>query len=226
MSYIVLALMVIAALMVLVQAQRQHGARNVTKMLELFGGVLLGGLAVSLALTGRLTFAVPVGAVALALLLRVGSPRGVQGAPLGGSNRSDVRTAWLMMSLDHDTGEMDGQVLRGGFEGRSLSQLNESDLLQFRVEVEDDPQSVQLVEAFLDRTFPDWRTAYNESAHSSAGAPMTRDRALEVLGLDPGASEEDIRRAHRELMKKLHPDHGGSTALAMQVNAAKDFLLG
>ena len=53
---------------------------------------------------------------------------------------------------------------------------------------------------------------------------MTEDEAYEVLGLAKGASGEDIARAHRSLMKKLHPDQGGTTSLAARVNEARDIL--
>ncbi|MEQ9520150.1 MAG: hypothetical protein RLN89_12005 [Parvibaculum sp.] len=62
--------------------------------------------------------------------------------------------------------------------------------------------------------------------HRPQNSGMTRGRALEILGLQNGATRDDIRRAHKMLMQKLHPDHGGSTHLAAEVNAAKDFLLG
>ena len=91
-----------------------------------------------------------------------------------------------------------------------------------------DPQSAQLIEAYLDRAHPSWREdmARAQSAEAGPGGIMTRDEAYEVLGLRPGSSEDDIRRAHRELMLKLHPDRGGSSYLAAKINQAKDVLLG
>jgi curved DNA-binding protein CbpA len=54
---------------------------------------------------------------------------------------------------------------------------------------------------------------------------MTRQEAYQILGLEPGASQEEIHQAWRRLIKAVHPDHGGSAFLTTKINAAKDVLL-
>jgi len=144
---------------------------------------------------------------------------------------SEVRTKLLRMRLDHDTGDLDGEVMQGSFSGRALDTLTEDDLRSLREEsLRYDDESTQLLEAYLDRRFgPDWRSDEQESARErstgSTGA-MSREEAFSVLGLEPGASDSEIRDAHHRLMKRVHPDQGGSTFLATKINQAKDLLLG
>ncbi len=139
-----------------------------------------------------------------------------------------VRTSWLEMELDHDSGEMRGTVLRGAHAGRRLDQLDKKALSELYAEAaSDDAETKRLLEAWLDRTFgTDWRQDFEPSPPERAATGMTRAEALKVLGLTEGASEEDIRAAHRRLMLQNHPDRGGTDYLASKINEAKDILLG
>jgi len=144
-----------------------------------------------------------------------------------------VATAWVEMELDHDTGEMRGRVLKGAFSGSSLQQLSDEDALQFYAEAgAADAETGRLLEAYLDRRFGGaWRAKEQEKTSSSQQRPrsssaMTREEAYRVLGLSAGATEEEIRAAHRRLMLNLHPDRGGTNYLAAKINEAKDVLLG
>jgi DnaJ-class molecular chaperone len=83
--------------------------------------------------------------------------------------------------------------------------------------------------AYLDRRDPRWSEyAQDDTAarRSRAGnGKMSEQEAYQILGLQAGASADAISRAHRTLMKKLHPDQGGSTYLAARINEAKEILL-
>lgn len=148
---------------------------------------------------------------------------------------SRVRTARLEATLEHDTGEMDAEVLAGRFEGRRFSEMEDGEILAVWRDCAGDEESRLIVEAYLDRRRPDWREDVEDDAHAGAGrsggsggggsGAMTEEDAYEVLGLQPGASEAEIRAAHRRLMKQMHPDHGGSTFFAAKLNEAKDVLL-
>jgi DnaJ family protein C protein 19 len=60
----------------------------------------------------------------------------------------------------------------------------------------------------------------------SSGPALSREQAADILGVEIDASEEDIVAAHRRLIQRVHPDRGGSDALAAQINDAKRVMLG
>lgn len=198
---------------------------DLARMLRRSGAVAAILVGVILILLKQLAIALPVIGAGIMLWRRIGAP----GQGPGG--RSSVRSAGLDMMLDHDTGEMDGQVLAGRYEGRRLSELSRESLFDIAEDFRGDAESLRLLEGYLDRRHPGWREDVQADAARRAG-PATRaggmsaQEAYEILGLEPGAGEAEVREAHRRLMKQVHPDRGGSAALAAQINEAKNRILG
>jgi hypothetical protein len=194
------------------------------------GGVaaLLG--AAFMAMRGQFALALPLGFAGLSMLgwLPFG-PAGFGARTQKSTGQvSRVRSAFIEMELDHDTGAMRGRIVAGRHAGAELDPLDLRTLLEFLADI--DAESRALLAAYLDRRDPSWREHAQGDATAGAGRPppsgkMTEEEAYQILGLQPGASAEEIGRAHRALMKKLHPDQGGSTYLAARVNEAKDILL-
>lgn len=195
------------------------------------GGVLALAGAGGLILARVYLLAVPLAFIGYLLLSRR-APLGGGSSPAGraAGRASSVRTAFLEMMLDHDSGEMRGTVLAGAFAGRDLAGLGKDELLVLFNECRAaEAESRQLLEAYLDRRWPGWREELRrrEQAGAAGGrrGPMSLEEAREVLGVAAGARAEEIRAAHRSLMKRLHPDQGGSTYLAAKINEARDVLL-
>lgn len=194
------------------------------------GGVALLGVAGFLTLRGSVNAAIPIFVLGLGLLGQSGLfPGGFPWGQKSSGQRSRVATSLLAMELDHDSGRMDGQILAGPLKGRLLSALKEEELKTFHRQCTTvNDQSRALFEAWLDRSKAGWRETWQAGPRGTGGTPsatMSRAEALSVLGLKEGASEEDIRAAHRRLMKEFHPDRGGSDYLAAKINQAKDILL-
>ena len=207
---------------------------QIVTALKWAGGLVLGAAALWLLATGKLNQALITASAIAPMFVRWKAlwdrMKNLRGPTPG--NRSEVASAWFRMSLDHDTGAMDGMVLQGRYRGRQLSTLSRDDLLALLPDVRvDDPESAALLEAYLDRVHPDWRDEDGAAASEEAprGVPsgaMSRDEAYRVLGLEPGSSEDQVRDAYKRLMKKMHPDQGGSSYLAAKINQAKELLLG
>ena len=143
-------------------------------------------------------------------------------------DRSSIQTNFLSATLDHDTGNISGEVISGLHEGWRLDDLSTEQLQELLAQYSgDDPESAELLRAYLAQR-NDWedQEAEQRSQQAQAAQAMnSKAEALATLGLDDTASEEDIVAAHRSLIQKLHPDRGGNDYLAAKINQAKDFLL-
>lgn len=144
---------------------------------------------------------------------------------------SRLRSAMIEMEYDQRRDTMTGMVIAGPLEGVALDRLDRGNCEGlYRQALREDPDGARLLEAYFDRRFTGWRRAGDRDTHAgprgmAATGGMSEDEAYEVLGLRRGATREDIVRSHRTVMKKWHPDQGGSADLAARANEAKEVLL-
>jgi len=243
-----LGLLALAAGVLLLKWYADADVKTLKKSIRWTGVTLLVLIILVLAATGRLGAAYAVLVGALGWIWRVfnfiqmgrqmsgmfrsfGFNQGFAGFGGGGNaHSSQVESAFLAMTLDHRTGEMDGKVRRGTFEGRVLSELNKDEVSELSHEVQSDHESAQLLDAFIERTHPDWREEHGTADSDGGGSSpqssaMSDDEARRILGVSEAAGEPEIKAAYRKLMAQLHPDKGGSDYLAAKVNQAKELLL-
>ena len=228
MIYVAIGLVVLAVLIgiwllrLFVEADPGQLADAIGRFLLVLGATL-SAVAIIAGLISERVPVVLAGAGGLGLVW-FGATRHRRREKAASATTSAVETDYLKMRLDHGTQTIFGTVRRGSFQGRELADLSRAELLSLWQECRTaDPPSARLLEGYLDRFAPGWREAMNAS---SAADAMTRAEAYAVLGISPNASEADIQEAYRRLMRKIHPDHGGSSYLAAKINRARELLLG
>jgi DnaJ-domain-containing protein 1 len=224
----------VVTIYMLLQMFRAANPALLARAIKIVGGVLCLAVAAFTGVRGELAVALPLGIFGAGLLGWAPSRFGNIGSLFGGGVRrsagqnSRVRSQFIEMVLDHDSGQLAGRFVGGPHAGRSLDEFDLSQLAAMIPNL--DADSIALLESYLDRRFPAWRQhterdAAGRQRRAPTGTKMSDEEAYQILGLQPGAGRDEIGRAHRALMKKLHPDQGGSTYLAARVNEAKDTLL-
>src|ERR1700678_2367204 len=153
------------------------------------------------------------------------------GAPPPPRGRESLQFSGTLETwIDRESGEITGRVTAGAYRGRGFESLSRTDCLRLNEYcLRNDPEAARLLEAYLTGRFAGASRAKPRGEQSRPPADveetMTRQHAYEVLGLASVAGKREIVEAHRALIKKHHPDHGGSTARAALINQAKDTLL-
>jgi hypothetical protein len=227
MSAVLGLLAVLLAATALFAAFMRVDAARLAGGLRAAGPVVLGIFGLVLLATGR----AGIGGLLLSgALAWYGASRVNKNRMKTPGQQSTVRTAALEMELDHDTGGLEGLVLAGRHESKMLSAMSLAQLKELYGELAGDSESQRLLETYLDGRFPVWREDMKTNNGDRHGVPpgsgaMTKEEAYKILGLETGATTTDIRKAHRRLMQRLHPDLGGTSFLAARINEAKDVLL-
>mgnify|MGYP001626683066 FL=1 len=192
---------------------------------------LVLGASVMLVATGRMHW-LGAGLAVLVPVLKGAFAVGLRALPLlqmlsrFKTSPSQFRTKSLAVEVNFSTRHMDGEVLDGEFAGRRLSELSadEAQVLSDSLR-ETDRESYVLLQAYLVRNGRGGDEQSQQDSSSTRFSDLSNEEALKILGLEPGASKEDVGKAHKRLMQRLHPDRGGSDYLAAKINAAKDQLL-
>jgi hypothetical protein len=241
MPYLILGLAVVVGVVLLIRGLAVVDPKRAVRAIKWIVVVVIVATAVYFAFSRGIGATMLTMALLLPLLARgrgfARFMRNLRGPTPG--HTSDVETAYLRMSLDHDSGTLDGTVLQGAFRGRRLQELSREQILELLAECRiEDEQSAAVLETYLDRVHgagpgadpgADPGAAGSGGSHGSSrwgNGTMTREEACEILGVEPGASTGEIKDAHHKLMLKMHPDQGGSNYLATKIYQAKDFLLG
>lgn len=191
---------------------------------------LILSIAIYLVVTGRMHW-LGAGIAALVPILRTILIWGGRAGPLlrlfgrFKTTPSQFRSQFLVVTINFSSGSIDGEIISGDFSGKKLAELSEAELKQLLEQYKtSDKESYILLQAYLIRSGSSSGQSYQQYNPSNI-SELSTNEAYEILGLPNTAAKDEIVKAHKRLMQRMHPDRGGSDYLAAKINAAKDLLI-
>ena len=188
MPTIFIGLLALALVLWLLKSFARTDPKYLIRVGRTAGGIVALAGAVFLGVKGELSVAVPLGVTGLGLLGWL--PTGASGLwrrdRISAGQASQLRSKFLAVELDHDTGAASGEIIAGRLAGTKLDQLDLRTLVSLLGEF--DPESRDLLAAYLDRRHPRWREDAQGDAAAGNGAARSLPRAGEC---DTGASTRD-----------------------------------
>lgn len=191
---------------------------------------LILSIAIYLVVTGRMHW-LGAGIAALVPILRTILIWGGRAGPLlrlfgrFKTTPSQFRSQFLVVTINFSSGSIDGEIISGDFSGKKLAELSEAELKQLLEQYKtSDKESYILLQAYLIRSGSSSGQSYQQYNPSNI-SELSTNEAYEILGLPNTATKDEIVKAHKRLMQRMHPDRGGSDYLAAKINAAKDLLI-
>ncbi len=235
---LILLIAFLIAVSIIIQMVKNTPPKDRKKTYWKIGGAVVAIMLVLLVLTGRVHWIGAIVAAVIPLLQRLWPliirflPGLIQHHQQAAANNiqrqfkhaDSVQTSLLKMQLNRDNNSLHGEVISGPYAGQALDQM---DMQQLQALLKycylGDIDSAKLLIAYLQQRFGNtWQTQQQSAADSQ---DMTEKEALALLGLEPNPSRQEISKAHKRLMQKVHPDRGGNDYLAAKINQAKDLLM-
>ena len=255
MAFLALIVVAIIALILTQYGRLRFTADDIKRFLRGGLSVIAPILFIMLLFSGQFLMLIGFLAVVITLLLLLGAGSIIaalfsgslvetMAGVAGGISRFGSR--FLILEMDGTTGAVTGVIRDGLYAGKPLESLSEESLQELlRYYAENDPPSLSLLQAFIARQNQTRNGEassrnYGGQGHNSQSntqgsnrgnksrstTQMSHEEALAILGLEEGADKAAITIAYKRLMAKMHPDQGGTTYLAAQINAARETLLG
>jgi hypothetical protein len=167
MTYVLWGGAAVVGAVVLYQLMMRANLKLVARYMSWIIGGIVALLTALLLVRGQIGIASVTGYVAF-MILRFGriGPWSFESYEVGEDNESAVKSRYISMTLDHDTGAVEGRVVAGGFKGSNLMDLDEEQTRLLLAEVSTDPDSLALLETWLDRNRAGWREHFEHAAWS------------------------------------------------------------
>ena len=179
-------------------------------------------IALVLIFSGKLNFLPVALAPALLFFRRISSLLSILNffsrSSFGSKFKPTINTKYLKIQIILQTKQAIIEIKEGEFKGRGFSSLSKPEIDKLLSELKvNDPRGFGILNVVINQSY--------QQSQNTSSSQMSEEEALSILGLQKGASSEDIKKSYYDLMKKFHPDKDGNNYLSNLISEAKNKLL-